>query len=59
MSFALFAPRAITEVVIEEDSVHISSIIAAPLLLYCDRQVLEVRCNGRVLPWNTMLNGVC
>jgi len=44
-------PGAITEVVIEEDSVHISSMIAAPLLLYCEKQVLEVRCNGHVLPW--------
>lgn len=44
-------PGPITEVVIEDDSVHISSLIAAPLLLYCERQVLEVRCNGHVLPW--------
>ncbi len=44
-------PGPINEVVIEDESVHISSLIAAPLLLYCERQVLEVRCNGQVVPW--------
>lgn len=44
-------PGPIQKVVIEEESVHIASLIAAPLLLYCERQVLEVRCNDQVIPW--------
>lgn len=45
------APGPITEVHIEEDSMHISSLVAAPMVLYCEKQILEVRCNGIVIPW--------
>lgn len=47
----ILAPGTISEVHIEEDSVHISSLVAAPLLLYCSRQVLEVRRDGKAIPW--------
>lgn len=45
------SPGPITEIVIEQESVHISSLIAAPLLVYCERQVLEIRRNDEVVPW--------
>lgn len=45
------SPGPITEVVIEDQSVHISSLIAASLLVYCERQVLEVRRHNEVVPW--------
>lgn len=44
-------PGALLDVDIEEDSVHIISQVVAPLLLYSEKQVLEVRCNGHTVPW--------
>ncbi len=35
----------------DEETLHISSCIKAPLLLYCERPVLEIRCNGEVIPF--------
>lgn len=45
------APGPITEVHIEEDAMHISSMVASPLLVYCERQILEVRRNAASIPW--------
>lgn len=45
------APGPIIEIHIEEDSMHISSMVASPLLVYCERQILEVRRNGASIPW--------
>lgn len=45
------SPGTLIDVDIEEDSVHISMIVAGPLLLYCEKQVLEVRRNGQTVPW--------
>lgn len=45
------APGPITEVHIEEDTMHISSLVASPLLVYCERQIFEVRRNGIAIPW--------
>jgi len=45
-------PGPITEVNIEEDSMHISSLVAAPMIIYCERQILEVRRNGTAIPWS-------
>lgn len=45
------APGPILEVNIEEDAVHLSTMVAAGILIYCERQVLEVRRNGKVIPW--------
>jgi hypothetical protein len=45
------APGPLTEVVIEEESIHIGSIVAAPLLVYCEHQIHEVRCNNELIPW--------
>jgi hypothetical protein len=47
----ILAPGTISEVHVEEDSVHITSLVAAPLLLYCNRQILEVRRDGKAIPW--------
>lgn len=45
------APGPLTEVNVEEDSMHISSLVAAPLIIYCEREILEIRRNGAVVPW--------
>lgn len=47
----LLPPGPITETTIEEESVHISSLVTAPMIMYCERQVLEIRRNGEVIPW--------
>lgn len=50
--FALFMPpRPITEMSVEDDSVHFASIVSGPMIVYCERQVLEIRRNGHVIPW--------
>lgn len=43
---------AITEVNIEEDSIHITSLVASPIIIYCERDVLEVRRNGAPIRWD-------
>ena len=45
------APGPITEINIEEDSMHISSLVEAPMIIYCERGILEIRRNGEVIPW--------
>ncbi len=45
------ASAPIVDVAIEEDSMHISSSLCSPLLVYCERQVLEIRRGGQVIPW--------
>ncbi|MDP1835584.1 MAG: Sip1-related alpha-galactosidase [Chlamydiales bacterium] len=47
----LLAPGPITEIVIEDDSIHIGSIVAAPILLYCEHQILEIKRNNEIVPW--------
>jgi len=44
-------PGPIQEMHHDEERIHISSLVTAPLLLYCARDVLEIRCNGKVVPW--------
>lgn len=41
----------IIEVDIEEENVHIISRVSAPLFLYCEHQILEVRRNGATIPF--------
>lgn len=45
------APGPIVEVLIEDESIHISTLVSTRLLIYCERQILEVRRNGRTIPW--------
>lgn len=45
------APGPLLEVNIDDDSIHISTLMATRLLVYCERQILEVRRNGKVVPW--------
>jgi len=47
----LLPPGPITEMTIEEESVHVSSLVTAPMIMYCERQILEIRRNGEVIPW--------
>lgn len=35
-----------------EDSIHIQSEVAAPLLIYSEREILEVRRDNLVVPWD-------
>ncbi len=44
-------PGPIQEMRHDEERIHISSQVTAPLLLYSARDVLEIRCNGKVVPW--------
>lgn len=37
---------------VEEEVVVIRTSVAVPLLLYCDRQIFEVRRNGQAVPWD-------
>lgn len=45
------SPGPITEITLEEDSMHIFSLIEAPMIMYCERKVMEIRRNGKVIPW--------
>ena len=45
------APGPIQEMRHDDEAIHISSQVTGPLLLYCTRNVLEIRCNGEVVPW--------
>lgn len=45
------SPGPILEVDIEEDNVHISAMLGAPIRLYCEHEVFEVRRNGETIPW--------
>lgn len=45
------APGPILEVNLEEDSMYITSLVAAPIIIYCEKQILEVRRNGATIPW--------
>lgn len=48
-----FLPRAtLTEIQIEEEAVYLSSLVAGPTLLFCPRELLEVRRNGDVVAWD-------
>ena len=44
-------PGPITEVSYGEDSVHVFSVAAAPLLIYSEREILDVRRNNIAVPW--------
>lgn len=35
---------------LDEESLHIHSRVAAPILIYCEREILEVRRNGHIIP---------
>lgn|GEM_PF-3006841 len=41
----------ITEINIEDDSMHISTLTASPMMIYCEREIFEVRRNGHAIPW--------
>jgi len=45
------APGPLQEITIEEEAMHINTTVAAPMLMYCEREILEVRRNGLVIPW--------
>ena len=45
------SPAPILGIDIEEQSVHITAKIIGPLLLYCEKEVLEVRRNGLSIAW--------
>lgn len=45
------APGPLLDVDIEEESIHISTLVSTRLLIYCERQILEVRRNGKTIPW--------
>ncbi len=35
---------------LDEESLHIHSRVAAPILIYCEREILEVRRDGHIIP---------
>lgn len=45
------SPGIIIDVSIEEDSVHIMTHAAAPMVIYCEKEILEVRRNNNAIPW--------
>jgi Raffinose synthase or seed imbibition protein Sip1 len=45
------SPGPITEIHIDEDMMHISTLVTAPIIIYCERQILEIRRNGTTIPW--------
>ena len=45
------APAPLLQVDIEDQSVHITAKIIGPLLLYSEKEVLEVRRNGMTVSW--------
>lgn len=45
------APAPLLQVDIEDQSVHITAKIIGPLLLYSEKEVLEVRRNGLTVSW--------
>lgn len=50
--YAYFITRGpLFEINLDPDSLHLSSYVAAPLLVYSERLVLEVRRNGLPVPW--------
>lgn len=44
-------PGPITNFNLQEESLHISTSFISPLLLYCEKQVLEIRRDGIAIPW--------
>lgn len=45
------SPGPLIEVDVEDEFIHISTLVSTRLLIYCERQILEVRRNGRTIPW--------
>lgn len=45
------AAGPIQEVTLEEYSMHITSLVTAPMIMYSEKQVMEIRRNGDVVPW--------
>lgn len=51
--YAFFVPPGpIQEVTQEDDSMHISSIVTSPMIMYSERDVMEIRRNGEPIPWD-------
>jgi raffinose synthase len=49
----LFIPNSpIIEIHHLEESLHFQSLIYSPILLYCEKEVLEIKCNDKVIPWD-------
>ncbi len=42
----------IENISLDDNYLHISATIYAPILVYSERKILEVRCNSNVIPWN-------
>ncbi|CCB92148.1 putative uncharacterized protein [Waddlia chondrophila 2032/99] len=51
--YAFYVPNGpIQEITIEQESMHISSIVTSPMLMYSEKSVMEIRRNGKVIPWD-------
>lgn len=46
------APGPIIEVDVEDNEMHLISSVAARLVIYCEREVFEVRRDGHAIPWD-------
>ena len=48
----LFVPPApLVSCNLQEETLLITTSITTPLLLYCERPVLEIKRNGQTIPW--------
>ena len=45
------ASRPIMEINIDDDSLHISTTVSGPMIVYSERHILEIRRNGHAIPW--------
>ncbi len=45
------APGPVSEVSLTEDDIHIHLLVAAPLVVYCERKILDVHCDNHAVPW--------
>jgi hypothetical protein len=51
--FTLALPLAyIDKINLEDDELHFYSSIKGPILIYCEREVLEITRNNKLIPWN-------
>ncbi len=48
-----FVPSGpIQETTFEEESMHITSIVTSPMLMYSEQKVMDIRRNGQPIPWD-------
>lgn len=51
--YAFFVPPGpIQEVTREDESMHISSVVTSPMIMYSERNVMDIRRNGEPIPWD-------